>query len=76
MRTLEKLLEFDGKIYVRLDNSETAKRFLRNAEREGFLMQSGKNRQSVSRIIFTVYFTIKLSNRQAVGLPVQCINTL
>ena len=42
MRTLEKLLERDGKIYIRLDNSETAKRFLRNAEREGFLMQSGK----------------------------------
>ena len=42
MRTLEKLLELDGKIYIRLDNSETAKRFLRNAEREGFLMQSGK----------------------------------
>ena len=76
MRTLEKLLELDGKIYIRLDNSETAKRFLRNAEREGFLMQSGKNRQSVNRIIFTVYFTIKLSNRQVVGLPVQCINTL
>lgn len=76
MRTLEKLLELNGKIYIRLDNSETAKRFLRNAEREGFLMQSGKNRQSVNRIIFTVYFTIKLSNRQVVGLPVQCINTL
>ena len=76
MRTLEKLLELDGKIYIRLDNSETAKRFLRNAEREGFLMQSGKNRQSVNRIIFTVYFTIKLSNRQVVGLPVRCINTL
>lgn len=76
MRTLEKLLELDGKIYIRLDNSETAKRFLRNAEREGFLMQSEKKRQSVNRIIFTVYFTIKLSNRQAVGLPVQCINTL
>ena len=42
MRILEKLLELDGKIYIRLDNSETAKRFLRNAEREGFLMQSGK----------------------------------
>lgn len=27
MRTLEKLLELDGKIYIRLDNSETAKRF-------------------------------------------------
>lgn len=65
-----KLLKLDGKIYIRLDNSETAKRFLRNAEREGFLMQSGKNRQSVNRIIFTVYFTIKLSNRQVVGLPV------
>lgn len=76
MRTLEKLLELDGKIYIRLDNSETAKCFLRNAEREGFLMQSGKNRQSVIRIIFTVYFTIKLSNRQVVGLPVRCINTL
>ena len=42
MRTLEKLLELDGKVYIRIGNSETAKRFLRNAEREGFLMQSGK----------------------------------
>ncbi len=42
MRTLEKLLELDGKIYIRLDNSETSKRFLRNAEREGFLMSNGE----------------------------------
>lgn len=42
MRTLEKLLELDGKIYIRLDNSETAKRFLRNAERERFLMPNGE----------------------------------
>lgn len=42
MRTLEKLLELDGKIYVRLDNSETTERFLRNAEREGFLMPDGE----------------------------------
>lgn len=47
MRTLEKLLELDGKIYIRLDNSETAKRFLRNAEREEFLMQSGKKTDRV-----------------------------
>lgn len=43
MRTLEKLLELDVKIYIRLDNSEMAKRFLRNAEREGFLMSGGDN---------------------------------
>lgn len=42
MRTLEKLLEHDGKIFIRLKNTTVAERFLRNAEKEGFLMQNGQ----------------------------------
>lgn len=42
MRTLEKLLEHDGKIFIRLENTTVAERFLRNAEKEGFLMQNGQ----------------------------------
>lgn len=41
MRTLEKLLEHDGKIFIRLEDTAVAERFLRNAEKEGFLMQNG-----------------------------------
>ena len=42
MRTLEKLLEHDGKIFIRLEDTAVAERFLRNAEKEGFLMQNGQ----------------------------------
>jgi hypothetical protein len=42
MRTLEKLLEHDGKIFIRLENTTVAERFLRNAEKEGLLMQNGQ----------------------------------
>ena len=35
MRTLEKLLEHYGKIFIRLENTTVAERFLRNAEKEG-----------------------------------------
>ena len=42
MRTLEKLLEHYGKIFIRLENTTVAERFLRNAEKEGFLMQNGQ----------------------------------
>ena len=42
MRTLEKLLEHDGKIFIRLENTTVAERFLRNAKKEGFLMQNGQ----------------------------------
>ncbi len=42
MRTLEKLLEHDGKFFIRLENTTVAERFLRNAEKEGFLMQNGQ----------------------------------
>ena len=56
MRTLEKLLEHYGKIFIRLENTTVAERFLRNAEKEGFLMQNGQKPTESEHWIFYQLF--------------------
>ena len=71
MRTLEKLLEHDGKIFIRLENTTVAERFLRNAEKEGFLMQNG-SRRKVNIGAFIRCSMIKQLNLSVSVLRVRC----
>lgn len=53
MRTIEKLLMQNGKVYVRVENLEQSKRFLQNAEKEGFLFADGtKPTESKPRLFY------------------------
>ena len=72
MRTLENLLEHDGKIFIRLENTTVAERFLRNADKEGFLMQTGRSRRKVNIGAFISCSMIKQLNLSVSVLRVRC----
>lgn len=72
-RTLTKLREFDGRIYVYLDNEKICKRFLQEAENEGYRFGKIKPTQSGGSNIIALKKNKQLSYVGFVGhVEFQC----